>query len=307
MVTLRAACLSSPRPAAAGRAVAEGPAHAYLLHGPAGRRQARARPGAFAGRPARRRAPRSGGHASGPLPARGLGDMIRIDEVRALHRDLHMRPYEADSARLRDLGRAPPERGRGRRAAEGSRGAAAVRRDRARRRRARPAAADDPLPLPARLLPPRSGAGDARPARRARAGAVRGGGEGARARVRRHGSTAPSGCSTRRRARRREELLRSRVPPYAEPELDPADAARDGARRRARGTASPRRSAPRRSSTAIELTDARGGAAPAPRAARRRAGGAARLARGARVVVPRPRRRRCRAPSRRSSTPTGST
>ena len=85
--------------------------------------------------------------------------MIRIDEVRALHRDLHMRPYEAEwrvyviadahllnedaaDALLKDLEEPPPyavivlvadELG--------------------------PLPRDDPLALPARSLPPRSPSG----------------------------------------------------------------------------------------------------------------------------------------------------
>src|SRR5207302_3184876 len=75
-------------------ALAEGPAHAYLFHGPAGvgkrtaalafaaeligdtsRVQRRAHPDVYVVEP--------------------VGDQIRIDDVRALRRDLHMRPFEA--------------------------------------------------------------------------------------------------------------------------------------------------------------------------------------------------------------------
>jgi DNA polymerase-3 subunit delta' len=76
-------------------AVSEGPAHAYLFHGPAGvgkRAAARAFAGALLGD---ERRVQSGTHPDLFL-LEALGDMIRIDEVRALHRDLHMRPYEAD-------------------------------------------------------------------------------------------------------------------------------------------------------------------------------------------------------------------
>ena len=76
-------------------AVAEGPAHAYLLHGPAGvGKRAAARMFASALLGDERRV------AAGTHPdlfsLEALGEMIRIDEVRALHRDLHMRPYEAE-------------------------------------------------------------------------------------------------------------------------------------------------------------------------------------------------------------------
>jgi DNA polymerase-3 subunit delta' len=76
-------------------ALAEGPAHAYLLHGPPGvgkrtaalafaatllgderRVEARTHPDLYVLEP--------------------LGEMIRIDDVRALRHDLHMRPFEAD-------------------------------------------------------------------------------------------------------------------------------------------------------------------------------------------------------------------
>jgi DNA polymerase-3 subunit delta' len=76
-------------------AVAEGPAHAYLLHGPAGvgkRAAARTFAAELLGDERRVTA---GTHPDLFL-LEALGEMIRIDEVRALHRDLHMRPYEAD-------------------------------------------------------------------------------------------------------------------------------------------------------------------------------------------------------------------
>jgi DNA polymerase-3 subunit delta' len=70
-------------------------AHAYLLHGPAGvgkRTAALAFAGALLG-DARRVELRSHPDLYVLEP---LGEMIRIDDVRALRHDLHMRPFEAD-------------------------------------------------------------------------------------------------------------------------------------------------------------------------------------------------------------------
>jgi len=75
-------------------ALAEGPAHAYLFHGPAGvgkRQTALAFAGALLGdrgRVERRAHPDL-------YVLEPLGDQIRIDEIRTLRRDLHMRPFEA--------------------------------------------------------------------------------------------------------------------------------------------------------------------------------------------------------------------
>jgi DNA polymerase-3 subunit delta' len=76
-------------------ALAEGPAHAYLLYGPPGvgkRRAATAFGGELLGDPER--------VARGSHPdfyvLEPLGDQIRIDDIRELRRDLHMRPFEAD-------------------------------------------------------------------------------------------------------------------------------------------------------------------------------------------------------------------
>ncbi len=75
-------------------ALAEGPAHAYLFHGPRGvgkRRAALAFAGELLGdadRAARRVHPDL-------YVLEPLGDQIRIDPVRDLRRDLHMRPFEA--------------------------------------------------------------------------------------------------------------------------------------------------------------------------------------------------------------------
>ena len=76
-------------------ALAEGPAHAYLLHGPRGvgkRRAAIAFAGELLGDPDRvARNVHPDVYVLEPL-----GDQIRIDPIRDLRRDLHMRPFEAD-------------------------------------------------------------------------------------------------------------------------------------------------------------------------------------------------------------------
>jgi DNA polymerase III subunit delta' len=76
-------------------ALAEGPAHAYLFHGPAGVGK-RAAAVAFAaellGRDPRvERRSHPDVYVLEPL-----GDQIRIDAIRELRRDLHMRPFEAE-------------------------------------------------------------------------------------------------------------------------------------------------------------------------------------------------------------------
>jgi DNA polymerase III subunit delta' len=75
-------------------ALAEGPAHAYLFHGPRGvgkRRAALAFAGVLLGDPAR-----VGRRAHPDLYVlEPLGGQIRIDPIRELRRDLHMRPFEA--------------------------------------------------------------------------------------------------------------------------------------------------------------------------------------------------------------------
>ncbi|MCP9484430.1 MAG: hypothetical protein MSC30_01085 [Gaiellaceae bacterium MAG52_C11] len=78
-----------------GAALAEGPAHAYLLHGPPGvgkRRAAFAFAASLLGDETR--------VAHGTHPdlylLEPLGEMIRIDEIRKLRHDLHMRPFEAE-------------------------------------------------------------------------------------------------------------------------------------------------------------------------------------------------------------------
>jgi DNA polymerase-3 subunit delta' len=76
-------------------ALAEGASHAYLFHGPAGvgkRPAAQAFAGALLGDPRR-----VDGRTHPDLHVtEALGAMIRIDEIRALHHDLHLRPFEAD-------------------------------------------------------------------------------------------------------------------------------------------------------------------------------------------------------------------
>ena len=80
-----------------GAALDEGPAHAYLLHGPRGvgkTTAARAFASALLGddpRAAKERPTHPDLYLLEPL-----GEMIRIDDIRELRHDLHMRPFEAD-------------------------------------------------------------------------------------------------------------------------------------------------------------------------------------------------------------------
>ena len=78
-----------------GAALSDGPAHAYLFHGPAGVGK-RVAAIAFAGELLgdRERVERQTHPDLYILEPHG--DQIRIDEVRELRRDLHMRPFEAD-------------------------------------------------------------------------------------------------------------------------------------------------------------------------------------------------------------------
>jgi DNA polymerase III subunit delta' len=88
----------SPQPEAQrllDAALAEGPAHAYLFHGPAGVGK-RAAALAFAGELIGD-AERVGRRTHPDLyVVEPLGDQIRIGDIRALRRDLHLRPYEAE-------------------------------------------------------------------------------------------------------------------------------------------------------------------------------------------------------------------
>src|ERR671939_577070 len=78
-----------------GAALADTPAHAYLFHGPPGvgkRALAKAFAAELLGDAAR---VERGSHPD-LYVLEPLGNQIRIDAIRALRRDLHMRPFEAD-------------------------------------------------------------------------------------------------------------------------------------------------------------------------------------------------------------------
>jgi DNA polymerase III subunit delta' len=76
-------------------ALAEAPAHAYLFHGPAGVGKRRAAL-AFAGELLRDAARVERKIHPDLYLLEPVGDQIRIDDIRSLRRDLHMRPFEAD-------------------------------------------------------------------------------------------------------------------------------------------------------------------------------------------------------------------
>ena len=235
-MTLRGACSSRPRRSACcPRRSRDGPAHAYLFHGPAGvgkQLAAVAFAGELLGEPERaeRRA-----HPD-LYVLEPLGDQIRIDDVRELRRDLHMRPFEADrrvylifgahllnadaaDALLKDLEEPPPY-------------AVVV------------LVADELGPLPetirsrCQLVPfrrlseravraevERLAPGLSPTSRRRSRGSPPG------------GSTGSSGCSTPRPPRRRGELLAVARAVYADPGVRPGrgGADRPRARGRARG------------------------------------------------------------------------
>jgi DNA polymerase III subunit delta' len=75
-------------------ALAEGPAHAYLFHGPPGVGKRRAAT-AFAGELIGDHGRVERGTHPDLYVLEPVGDQVLIDEIRALRRDLHMRPFEA--------------------------------------------------------------------------------------------------------------------------------------------------------------------------------------------------------------------
>ena len=216
--------------------------------------------------------------------------MIRIDAIRELRRDLHMRPFEADrrvylilsahlmnedaaDALLKDL-EEPPDY------------AVIV------------LVADDLGPIPetirsrCQLVPfTRLSERAIREAVDARAPELDEASRVALARVAGGRLDRLERLLDPQAARRRETLLAQARAVYREPAFEPADAAaalleaRAGARR---GGARPRGG----EGAGARAAGARGRAARQAGAARRRARGAPRAARGARSVVPRPRRRR---------------
>ena len=213
-----------------------------------------------------------------------------------------MRPVRGRAPRLPRPRRAPAERGRRRRAAQGPRGAAAVRGDRARRRRARAAAADDPLALPARPVPAALAARCPDVRLGAAAGAVP---EALRRRPRGRGPARPGRAAARRGGERpaRGPASSSRAPPYRGRPVR----RRRGAACRSLGFARAAGDRAREAAAAqdVERDRTRARAARAPGCARCGARGDPRGARPARQLVPR-RRRGGGEPRALRSTPTGS-
>ena len=120
------------------------------------------------------------------------------------------------------------------------------------------------------------------------------------------GSTAPSGCSTRRPRSAARRCSRSRAPSTPTRLRRPRrGAARSSTASRERGDEAKEHA--EEELAALDLPTREAEQRVRRAAARRRAGGAARLARGARLVVPRPRRGRGRRGGGGRSTPIAST
>ena len=266
----------------------EGPAHAYLFHGPPGVGK-RATAIAFAGELIGDRGRVERGSHPDLYVIEPVGDQIRIDDIRELRRDLHMRPFEADrrvylvyaaetmnedaaDALLKDLEEPPPY-------------AVIV------------LVADDLGPLPetirsrCQLVPfTRLSERAIREEIDARAPGLDPDEAASLARLASGRLDRAARLLDPESARRREALLEVARSVYAEPEFEPSVAAQrilDGAREcgaEAKRKAEEGARAPR-------PPDPRSRAARASRSARRRTGRAARVAGGARVLVPRPGRR----------------
>ena len=229
-------------------ALAEGPAHAYLLHGPAGVGKRRAALLFAAGLLGDERRVLERNHPD-LYVLEPLGEMIRIDEIRELHRDLHMRPYEAErrvyviesaqllnddaaDALLKDLEEPPAY-------------AVIV------------LVADELGPLPptirsrCQLVPFRRLPGPRRARVPRRAGAGARGGGAHRARARRRGQARPGRAAARpRRGRASSRAARRRAGRLRRGGVRAERGGGGAARERPRTRGARRRSAPRRSSRA---------------------------------------------------------